>query len=607
MTMYPASLAPAPAAATAHPAPAGWLGDWLLTFPAGEPPLPARRDDAPWVTEQSGPAWRLWTCPAGEGWRGAPVSLVETAGWSAWLLGELYTPATTATVVDLLAGRAGAAGLNGHLLLVAHHQPADEWHVWTNRYATLHAYYATDGRRTAVGTYMPAVAAAAGRAALDWEGLASFFGSGFFAADRTHLAGVRVLRPATHYHFDGRGRLLAEERYWHWRYDPDTSRTYDDTVATFAALFGEVMADLTAAGRVAVPISGGLDSRSTVAALGEPAGGRLWAYSYGYDAHSVETAIARRVAAARDLPFEAFTIRPYLFDRLPAIMAATEGFEDVTQCRQAAVVEIVDRRADFLIAAHLGDLYLADMGLSEAAPGTMSAADLTAVALRKIRKGGSDWLWVKLCASRLDPAATLRDLVAAEIDRLDGIDEPDFRIKAFKVDQWCARWTTVALRVFQTAAFPRLPFYDTRLADFFLTVPTPYLAGRRLQIDYLRRYAPDLARVPWQATGRDLFHDGQRRVPDAGRLRRGLRRLAGRPAPERNWEVQFLGAGGPAGLAHWLLRPGLALHEFVQPTAVRELLAAFERDPYTDKRGYTVAMLLTFSAWLEFQVGGVAV
>jgi hypothetical protein len=341
-----------------------------------------------------------------------------------------------------------------------------------------------------------------------------------------------------------------------------------------------------------------------VAALGEATDGSLWAYSYGYSADSMETGIARRVATARDLPFDAYTIRPYLFDRLPDIMAAVEGFEDVTQCRQAAVVEAIDRRAEYLIAAHLGDLYLADMGLSEAALGSMSAADLTAVALRKIRKGGSDWLLRNLCAPRLDATIAQRDLVAAEIDRLDGIAEPDFRIKAFKVDQWCARWTTVALRVFQAAAFPRLPFYDTRLADFFLTVPTAYLTGRRLQIDYLRRYAPDLARVPWQATGRDLLQDGRESALTIGRLRRGLRRLAGGRTPERNWEVQFLGPGGAAGLAHWLLRPGLALHEFVSPAVVRELLDAFGRDPYTEKRGYTVAMLLTFSAWLELQAGG---
>jgi len=246
------------------------------------------------------------------------------------------------------------------------------------------------------------------------------------------------------------------------------------------------------------------------------------------------------------------------------------------------------------------------MGLLDRPAGSMSETEMTDVTLKKIRKGGSAWLLDNLCAPRLGaggPVAAGRALVATELTRLSAIAEPDFRIKAFKVDQWCARWTTVALRVFQAAALPRLPFYDTRLADFFLTVPTAYVAGRRLQIDYLRRYAPDLARIPWQATGHDLFHDGQSHA--WSRRAAGLaRRLTGGRAPERNWEVQFVGRAGRAGLAHWLTRPGLALHEFVAPRAVADLLAEFARDPHTDKRGYTVSMLLTFSAWLELLAGG---
>jgi hypothetical protein len=164
----------------------------------------------------------------------------------------------------------------------------------------------------------------------------------------------------------------------------------------------------------------------------------------------------------------------------------------------------------------------------------------------------------------------------------------------------------VALRTFQPAAFPRLPFYDTRLADFFLTVPTEFVAGRRLQIDYLKRYAPDLAAITWQRTGASLFRAGQPDLLATARrtLDKGRRMLSGRQVIERNWEVQFRGPEGRRGLADWLLRPGLRLHEFVAPQTVADLLAAFQAAPLADKRGYTVSMLLTFSAFLELYGGG---
>ena len=63
--------------------------------------------------------------------------------------------------------------------------------------------------------------------------------------------------------------------------------------------------------------------------------------------------------------------------------------------------------------------------------------------------------------------------------------------------------------------------------------------------------------------------------------------------------MQFLNPQGRLGLEHWLLRPGLRLHEFFSPAALTGLLHDFYQDPLAQKRGYTVSMLLTFSAWLE--------
>lgn len=591
-----------------------WAGDWLLTFPAGAPMTTARVASAPWQPDRRGESWQLWITSPARGWRGMPLTRIDTGRGPAWLAGELFGVGDGfAAVRDVVEGRTPATSLNGHFLLLAYNHAPDEWSVWTNRHATLHAYMATDGERTAVGTFLPSVAAAAGCTELDWEGLAGFFGFGFFAADRTHLAGARILRPATHYRLDGCGRLLSAERYWRWRHEPDPARSYAETLEEFAALFSAVMGDMTATGRIAVPISGGLDSRSTVAAIAPVAGGegsaagRLWAYSYGYDGDSIETRIAGQVAAAHGLPFNAYTISPYLFDRLPGIVAAVEGFEDVTQCRQAAVIDEIDDHADFVIAAHWGDVYLDDMGVDPA----HDTADLAGVALNKFKKGGRQWLHEELCRPHLggrEADALLREILSAELDRVGLVDDPDFTIKMLKTDQWSARWTTVALRMFQAAAFPRLPFYDTRLEDFFLTVPTDFVRGRRLQIDYLKRYAPDLARIPWQATGRDLFHSGGDNILDTARraARKGRRLLSGRQLRERNWEIQFLGHGGQAGLARWLLRDGLAVHEYVPPAAVRTLLEGFNRDPLADKRSFTVAMLLSFSAWLELQRPGEA-
>jgi asparagine synthetase B (glutamine-hydrolysing) len=359
---------------------------------------------------------------------------------------------------------------------------------------------------------------------------------------------------------------------------------------------------------VAVPISGGLDSRTTVALLTEPrrpAPERLWAYTYGYGEDSVETAIGRRVAEARGLPVRSISIGRYLFDRLDDVMGAVEGFQDVTQTRQAAVADLLARDADAVVAAHWGDVWLDDMGAAHAGSG---AAGLAEHAFAKVRKRGRDWLLREVAAPLVpgaDPEALARRFVAAELERVGDLGDRDFQVKAFKTDQWSFRWTAASLRAYRLGAFPLLPFYDTRVADFFATVPTEQVAGRALQIELLRRFAPDLARVPWQAFGTDLFrlrHWNTWLLPWRA-ARKAARLLRRRPAaPERNWEVQFSGPGR-ARLEERLLAPGRRVHGLVAPDRISRLLAEFDAAPLEGGRGYTVSMLLTLSAALERHVG----
>ncbi len=585
-------------------------GDLLLLFGRDASGLPARSSDVTWEAACRTGESTLWQSAPGDGWRGAPLTMVRSGAWQAWLVGELYgSPDPAAAVAGVLAGERDAATLNGHFLLLAHDQESNRWHLWTNRSATYHAYLGAHGGRKAVGTHFPSVAAASAGKGLDWAGLNSFFALGFFGGDRTFLKDVRQLRPATHLILEADGSVVSEERYWEWWFSPDEASTLDDQVVAFGQLFGSVMDEMSGDGPVAVPISGGLDSRSTVAALSKrrAADSNIWAYSYGYDPFSIETNIARQVAAARHMRFDAFTIQPYLFDRLDNVIDAVEGFQDVTQSRQASVGEALQARGGSVIAAHWGDVMLGDLRLVGVQPDAISPDGLIAHAIQLMSKPGHLWLIDHLCRPQLsgdDPGQLLRQGVGSELDRVSHLAEPEYRLKAYKTDQWSARWTTASLRMFQAAVFPRLPFYDTRLADYFATVPSGHVAGRRLQIEYLKRYAPDLARITWQQSGRDLFND-QPGLFDLPRRawRKGWRMATGQKVIERNWEVQFLSERGRRGLEQWLLAPGLALHDLAAPAELTALLDAFYREPLAEKRGYTISMLLTFSAWLE-RMGG---
>jgi hypothetical protein len=131
-------------------------------------------------------------------------------------------------------------------------------------------------------------------------------------------------------------------------------------------------------------------------------------------------------------------------------------------------------------------------------------------------------------------------------------------------------------------------------------VPTALTAGRRLQIEYLKRYAPDLARVRWQEKDANLFQLDRRPVRVVARqgLQKVWRAVARRDGVQRNWEVQFLQPTGMAALNENLLRPGMRLHGLIEPADVKAILRDFTAAPRREA-AYAVSMLLTLSTWLE--------
>ncbi|MDZ4778972.1 MAG: hypothetical protein SGJ19_01810 [Planctomycetia bacterium] len=580
--------------------------DFLLSQRAFAPPALAGNEHRAVQTMLGDVSLRTWSRDGAD-----LVEQVQRDGWTYWLFGELFgqyrslaDALSASTAQDELGWPPlNVAELNGSFLVLARQERSGEWHAWTDRFGTLHAYWGRRAGQPLIGTRFSDLAAGSG-SDLDWQGIVGFLGFGFFPGERTYREDVRIMRPASHYVFDAQLCYKSEQRYWNWSYAPDQRRTYAETVDAFAQCFDQAVEERYERGRTAIPISGGLDSRSTVALVrDQPWRKNLWCYTYGYSDSSIESTIGRQVAACRDLPCDSLTIRPYLFEQWRQVLAGVEGFQDVTQCRQAAVTDAISAHAEFVMAAHWGDVWLDDMGVAEklAAP---NDDELAKFAHDKIKKRGSAWLMKHVAIAQVpesDRSEMLRQFVRDEFCRLPHIEDSEFRVKAFKTDQWSFRWTTASLRAYHAGAFPRTPFYDTRLADLFCTVPTQFVANRRLQVDYLKRCAPDLAGVTWQQHGRNLF-DYKR--PDAFRLvKRAWNKAAAvatrKQVTQRNWEVQFSGAAGRAGVAHWLQRRGLRLHEYVAPDHIDALVSDFNSRRPDGAIGYTMCMLVTLSMWLE--------
>lgn len=562
-----------------------WAGDILLLFNASAI-LPAR-SGAAWVPVFRQPGVSLYLSNATKDWRDSPISEWQEGSHHFWLIGEIWGERTELNPADW----------TGHFALLALDAETNHWHLWTNRCGTFHVYHGSGGGASALGTYSPSVAATTAKT-LDVEGLAGFFSFGFFPGEHTYHKEVSIIRPATHLVLDGTGQVVKQERTWQWQHRPTPGLTFDQAVDQFAEIFHQVISEQVNGRRVAFPISGGLDSRSTIAALpSDRETNKPWCFSYGYAADSPENRIAEKVANAHRLPYQSFVIHPYLFESLSKVIESVEGFQDITQCRQASMVNDISAHADYVMAAHWGDVWLDDMGV-----GAHPELELAEFATNKFRKH-SDWL-IKHIIEPLDPnldvSTYLHDTLKSELQPLNSIEDPDFKIKALKTELWSFRWTMASIRMYQPGSFPLLPFYDPRLVDFICTVPTEFVKDRKLQVEYLKRYAPDLARIPWQVYDANLYwyrYFNSLLLPKRA-LKKTLRKLSRKPVIQRNWEVQFLSPGGRENLESHLLSDGLKILELTPRKEIENLLERFYASP-TPADGYTVSMLLTFAAWLE--------
>ena len=118
-------------------------------------------------------------------------------------------------------------------------------------------------------------------------------------------------------------------------------------------------------------------------------------------------------------------------DLLPYITEAVEGFQDLTQTRQAAVNDQLRSNADYVIAAHWGDVWLDGFGLPE----KQTEDQMISHAFKKFKKKGSNWLLENVCPSFVKTESyedILTEMIRDELRNLNAIEDADFLVESFE-------------------------------------------------------------------------------------------------------------------------------------------------------------------------------
>jgi hypothetical protein len=251
---------------------------------------------------------------------------------------------------------------------------------------------------------------------------------------------------------------------------------------------------------------------------------------------------------------------------------------------------------DVFSVGHWGDVLFDDMGV----PDTLPVEQQVEVVLKKIvKKGGMELgtaLW-QAWGLVGDFNSYLTERVKQLLVSIDIPHSANARIRAFKSLYWAPRWTAVNLSIFESVRPITVPYFDNRMCQFICTVPEKLLAKRQIQIEYLKRRAPELAHIPWQEKRPfNLYNYQWNRFPynlPFRVLSKMARMTSSKNIIQRNWELQFQGEKNDENLRQHLFN-NIAFSEWIPQEVTRRFYESFKQaDPVYFS--HPVSMLLTLS------------
>lgn len=432
----------------------------------------------------------------------------------------------------------------------------------------------------------------------DKKAICIFAATGFFLDQDTFFKEQKVLKPGFNYTIESQ-KITKEEQYFKWYYSPK-ERPFVQVVNEFASLFEAIIEEQIGNKKVILPLSGGLDSRSQAAAL-HYLKKDVKSYSYEFENGLNETYFAKKIAQACHFPFEKWIIpKGYLWNNIEKIATINNCYTEFTHPRQAAVLDKFNTMGDVFSLGHWGDVLFDDMKVDDHLP---FDEQVNLMAKKVLKKGGlilGKKLWDSWGIEG-DFESYLKERIKQLIKEINIPENANAQIRAFKSLYWAPRWTSVNLSLFESIKPITLPYFDNRMCEFICSVPERFLAGRQIQIAYLKMRNPALAKIAWQDHRPFNLYNYHLNKPPYNlpyRLFNKLdREFITKNKVVNNYENQFFGSENERNLHYWLFQNN-DFKNFIDPKLTQEIYNNFKGIEYL-KYSHPISTLLTLSLFMH--------
>jgi asparagine synthetase B (glutamine-hydrolysing) len=309
---------------------------------------------------------------------------------------------------------------------------------------------------------------------INTKAIKCFMDLGHLLGDITWFKDVKMINAASIITYSLKQReLLEENRYWKWSdIKPQTLSLNEAAIKLSSLLQNAVQKRAKIGEKIGVSLSGGLDSRSVLAAVNRNDGQNVIYFTFGKKGCD-DIKIASKVTSIKNNPHYVFELneKNWMNERFHSVWK-TDGMISLLHLHNPESYEYLRELFDININGFIGDLSM----------------------------GGS---WIDDLEKKINKSAASKKF-GNHIEYTD-LNNSFYNIShqdPYFIDTRVRRFTNVGLIRYSFNIETRRPFIDNDLIEFLYSLPDKYRYKSKLFKKTLLYYYPEyFENIPWQKTG----------------------------------------------------------------------------------------------------------
>lgn len=455
--------------------------------------------------------WKDFCIETGEGDR-RPYSVARSDAADVFVLGYPYDATSAqwldcARILDLYSENNSSLTdrLEGSFAIVILDHAALRCLVIVDPYKIYTLFHGRPaGDRLVISDGVEEIARRMDRIGLDNEGILQFTNFGFLIGDRTVIEGVRSFRAASVHTID-RYLDIRSEPYWNIAGGmvPGAAATKEDVAGAFDAHMSK---GLSLGGRISMPLTGGLDSRTVLSSCINDKG-RLHCYTHGRR-DSDDVKISAKIAHRFGIPWDFYEIGDGIVREIPVLAASMTGacnglLNVVMSSHFLPSYEKESARGDIFFSGIGGELFRSYY-MTDAASAAGSMEGFAGALRARIHIPSEPDVFAGMNGK--DAAKKLDAAVLDEFS-LYGSDDRQLLSDRFYLENRVGNFTALSMRLIGEYFNLFNPFLERNMLNLVAALPAEAKRGMGIQKLLIERNNPGLGRILMDRA-RTLTHEG---------------------------------------------------------------------------------------------------